>query len=1060
MISNLFKPAWEHKDPERRIAAITAFSEDNADQQQTLEAMAQSDLESKVRDAAISRLNTLRVLEKLRLSENGETAQARLLQLVSSKEEGHQKSVVEFVAEAESETLLLVLQYCPSADARGSALGSVQDQDQLASIASDSEFADTREMAAASVERLDLLEPLWKKVRERDKNLAKTLHERIEALQKVELRLKQVAEQGEAIIVSMAELKESAWTPQYNLRFLALVNQWQQVESEVEEDLGNRYRELAIGVEAVVIDHRRVLEVIEQQQQLLIDSEQLQSDAQELSLSELEVQMERWAMLRRLWLDSLVVAVPEESAGQRFDQVAAYFLAIERILANQSAFADFAVESPVEYSVEPKGEVSNEAVVEVPAETAVASEPDASAADEASTESQEPELEFVIEPEAELDTESAPKAEAGTEAETETEAVVEAEAEAEVEDKTEPKAPAASEGKKTNSTKDVQGPELKQQIGAMKGAIKSINWPANTAEPAALLNLKSFLKTQEAVFKEEAVLQRQQVESTGKQIARLNAAVRRGDLKMARGVFKKIEVRFEKHSSAQQSKLQEQWDKAEKAYKEMLDWKEFAIQPKFIELCEQMEALSGPISSETKAETEAKSTTKAKAPQQQAEAIKKLQQNWKKLEALAPDEIWQRFQTAGDKAFEPCAAFYAELDVQRGENLKQRKLVVENLRALAELPENEEWKEAPDWKSLRNNLREVREEWRKYAEVDQQKCRKLGKKYGDLTRKLETHIKAECDANLARKKQLVDRAIAMSAMDSAAISLDQLKELQGSWKHIGITERRDDQKMWKAFQEACDAVFAKHRQKIDESRAEEKAQSDAAKNLIQSIRALAKTEPGVAPDEAQLNELMEQYSQLPPVHEPIQKGLDRDLQKAIDAVQSSVKQFKRDRKNQYLLEMRRRADICAALEALDTGKDAEKDVEKDASKVEKLLADWDSQPLTSEVAQLMEARKESALAKKFVKADFDEADRELRLVCIELEAKLGKDTPVEDQSLRMQYQLELMKSKGLGANSNRDLKTDAEATKKRWYQMPAADKKTQAALDERFHELINLVDGK
>ena len=1038
MISNLFKPAWEHKDPERRIAAITAFSEGNADQQQILEAMAQSDLESKVRDAAISRLCGLRVLEKIRLSENGETAQARLLQLVSSKEESHQKSVVEFTADAELQTLILVLQHCPSSDARAAALALVQDQDQLASIAADSEFADTREMAAASVERLDLLEPLWKKVRERDKNLAKNLHERIEVLQKVELRLKQVAEQGEAIIVSMAELKESTWTPQYNLRFLALVNQWQQVESEVEQDLGNRYRELAIGVEAIVIDHRRVLEVIEQQQQLLTDAEQIQSDAQELSLSELEVQMERWAMLRRLWLDSLVVAVPEESAGQRFDQVAAYFLAIERILANQAAFADLAVEPSVELFGESEAEVSNEAVVEVPAETPVEvpveSEPEAPSPEESPDESHESESESKSESESVIEPDTA--------SEDETETVVE------VEDKTEPKSPSASEGKKTNPTKDVQAPELKQQIGAMKGAIKSINWPTNTTEPAALLNLKNLLKTQEAILKEEAALQRQQVESTGKQIARLNAAVRRGDLKMARGVFKKIEVRFEKHSSAQQSKLQEQWDKASSGFKEMLDWKEFAIQPKFIELCEQMEALAVPAVSETKAKT--------KSPQQQAEAIKKLQQGWKKLEALAPDEIWQRFQTAGDKAFEPCAAFYAELDVQRGENLKQRKLVVENLRALAELPENEEWQESPDWKSLRNKLREVREEWRKYAEVDQQKCRKLGKKYGDLTRKLETHIKAECDANLARKKQLVDRAIAMSAMDSAAISLDQLKDLQGSWKHIGITERRDDQKMWKAFQEACDAVFAKHRQKIDESRAEEKAQSDAAKNVIQSIAALAKTEPGVAPDEAQLNELMEQYSQLSPVHEPIQKGLDRDLQKAIDAVQSSVKQFKRDRKNQYLLEMRRRADICADLESLDTGKDAD----KDASKVEKLLADWDSQPLTSEAAQLMEARKESALAKKFVKADFDEADRERRLVCIELEAKLGKDTPAEDQSLRMQYQLELMKSKGLGANSNRDLKTDAEATKKRWYQMSAADKKTQAALDERFHELVNLVDGK
>lgn len=971
MISKLFKPIWEHKDPQRRIAAIAEFSEENVSQQEILETIAQTDVESNVRVAAISRLTNIRTLERLRLSVNGEAAQARLLQLLSSKEEAHNKLVAEFVAEAELETLLHILRYSPSAEARELALGMITEQEQLASIASDSEFADTREAAAALVDRLDLLEPLWKKVRERDKNLAKNLHQRIEELKQVASRRAQVVEQAEGVIASMDELKKSVWTPQYNLHFLALVNQWQQIESEVEPDLGDKYRELAIGVEAEVIEHRRVLEVIEKQQQLLLDAEQLQFDARELSLSELEVQMERWAMLRRLWLDSLAVSIPEESIGQRFDEVASYFLAIERILAHQTVFVGLTAE-PGEESLD-----------------------------------------------------EAPAANSGSESEVMPESTIKLESDTEV-----------GGAKESGAQQQIQGSELQQQIGQMRRAIKSIDWPPVIDEPAALSNLKNFLESQEAALKEQAAQQRQQVESTGKQIARLNAAVRRGDLKMARGVYKKIESRFERLRSDQQNKLQEQWDRSGKAYREMLDWKEFAIQPKFIELCEQMEALAD----------------SAQPPQQQAEAIKKLQQSWKKLEALAPNEVWQRFQTAGDKAFEPCAAFYAELDVQRAENLEQRKFVLEKLIALSKLPEQEDWQESPDWKSLRDGLREVREQWQKYAEVDQQKCRKLGKKYANLTRNLEKYIKAECQANLSRKKQLVDRAVTMSAMDSAAISLDQLKELQASWKHIGITERRDDQKMWKAFQEACDAVFAKHRQKIDESRAEEKAQSENAKKLIQLIRALAETEPNEVPDESRVNELLEEYRQLPPLHEPIQKALDRDLQKATDAVQSAIKKFKRDRENQYFLEMQRRAEICASLEALDKA--------KDAAKVEKLLGDWESQPLPSEVAQLMDMRKQAALAKKYVKSDFDEASRNRRLICIELEALLSKDTPAEDHSLRMEYQLEQMKSKGLGANSIRDMKVVSEQARKRWYQMPTADKKTQSLLDERFFQLINLVDAK
>lgn len=951
MISKLFKPAWEHKRPERRLAAIASFSESDQSHQDILVNIAQSDEDSSVRDKAIELLLDCALLSKLFQEEQRDTANQRLQFIIRSKEQNHQQKVSIFLSSAATAQLSEIACHCPDAEIRSAALSKIVDEDLIASVAAVSEFADTRELAAADVKRLDLLEPLWKKVRERDKNLAKNLRDRIDLLHKVEEHKREVTEQATKTTEAMRELKESVWTPQYNVHFLALVNQWQAIEAEVSEEQSNHYRELAVGVEAIVMDHRKVLEMLDKQKQLAMDAEQLQQDAFALSSAELGLQMERWVMLRRIWLDSLATASPEEAVGQQIDQVRVFFFALERLLANQTAFDDQTIEVTTEEATE---EAPGAGLVET-----VSLEVSAKAA-----------------------------------------------------------------------TGSLDSGTLQQQTTSMKTAIKATNWPDSFPEPAALKHMKEMLKINANALKELASEEKAQADSIGKQIGRLNGAIRRGDLRMARGVRKKIESKFERSNLNQQKKLVEQWEKAEKAFTEMVDWKEFAIQPKFIELCEQMEALDG----------------SPQEPQKQAEAMKVLQQAWKKLDALAPDEIWQRFQTAGDKAYEPCAAFHAVQDNQRAENLVKRKGVLEKLKEIAFLPEQEEWLERPDWKVLRNQLREIREEWRNYADVDNQKARKVGKRYGELTRKLETHLKGEYDANLARKQQLVERALAMSVLDSAAITLDQLKDLQASWKTIGITERRDDQKLWKQFQEACDAVFAKHRARIDESRAEEKEQSNAAKKVIQAIKALSKAEAGSAPDEAQLNQLQKDYAELPELYDAVQNGLDRDMRTAVDMVHSAVSKFKQNRHTRYLLEMRRRADICAVLEALDP--------EKNVEKIEKVLQEWELEELPAEANQIMEARKAEALTKKFGKPEFDAAERERRLICIELESLKGKTSPAEDSSLRMEYQMQSLKSKGLGANTNSDPKTLIEGLRKRWYQISSAAKQTQILLDERFHNLV------
>ena len=579
---------------------------------------------------------------------------------------------------------------------------------------------------------------------------------------------------------------------------------------------------------------------------------------------------------------------------------------------------------------------------------------------------------------------------------------------------------------------------LQQQTAALEAIIRDINWPKSLSAPAALTALKAQLKHHKAALQERAVEAKARIDAITRQIRHLNSAIHRGDLAMARGLKNKIVGRMALSPAGQSTRLVEQLAKADAALNELADWKEFAIQPKFQELCEKMEALIEPAGG-------------GQAPQQQAKIIKQLQQSWKSLKAKAPDELWQRFQTAGDRAFEPCAAHYAAQDRLKAANLEQRQTIVaelESLAGLAEPPDPEQvdsnqpdLKQPVDWKSLRQQLRHLYNRWRDAAEVDYQQARDVGKRFRVLTRRIEALLQEEYTRNLAKKQALVERAEELAGADITTDTLEAIKQLQGRWQIVGILDRKDDQKVWKAFRHACDEAFDKHRQGIDAERAGEKSRIDAAGKIIQAIKSLAE-----APDAARVAQLRQEFHNLPDLPQRARKKLERDLEHALDLVQAATRRHEVMRSHQHLQEMQRRADICAALEWMS---------DKDAKKAIALRQDWALEPLPADLGQIMEARKTLALKTTLDTAGLEQAGRERRLLCIELEYLLGRNSPAEDKSLRMEYQVALLQSRGLHADAKQDQEAIINDLRLRWYQMPAADKNLHGQLDERFHALFD-----
>ena len=906
--NHLLKPSWQHQDPRRRIKAIESLIETAPKHQEIIAKLALTDPEPLVQQAAINRLLDCQMLEEL-LSHDmqASAAQERLMYLLRSRDSTHQEIITAYLRRAGADVLSLIACQSPEPTCRSQALERITDQQQLFVVAADSTFAQTREAAAHRVEKPELLQQLWERVRKRDKNLARKLQAQLKKPRQDEQQARKIEARAEKIIAAMQALSVSVWTPDYIFHFHGLESQWEQLESKVCPAQTETYQGANNKVAAIVEAQNRVEATQEQHKQLLADARALQKEA--LSSATLSSQIQGWQALQQCWLDTLAVTPPGEAMQKSFTQFATTFAALARL-------------------------------AQIP------------------------------------------------------------------------------------RVLDISAP--KTQIEQLEAAVANINLPSSLPEPAALRALREDIQACKDALHNQRTGEKARVESTSKQIARFRAAVRRKELRTARGLRKKLQARMEQPGFNQAPKLIDQLEKGDQELRELADWKDFAIQPKFLELYEQMETLA----------------ESPQPPRQQAEQIKTLQQTWKALNALAPEDLWQRFQQAGAKAYKPCAAFYAAQERQRSANLEQRKVIVTQLEALAGLAEEPHWAEAPDWKDFRSQLQKLHSRWHQRANVNHREAQETNQQYATLSKQLDTYLQAEYAVNLAHKQRLLDRANAVSNTPVTRPSLDEVKALQKQWKAVGITDHKEDQKLWRSFREACDKAFGTHKQQLNESRAEGKNRVAAAKQIIQNIKALAKGNAEVPPDKAKMLQLEQEFKALPELPAEIHKTLARDVSKAVAQVQKAGHRFKAAEADRRLKEMRRRAELCATIE---WAKD------KHSSTVKALETDWDLHLLPAEQLKKMDARRDTALKKIFTAQDFQQAERERRLICIELETLLNQDSPAEDKDLRMEYQLQLLKSRGLHANQ--DTQQTTHQLHCRWYQMPAASKQIHPSLDARFHSL-------
>lgn len=509
-------------------------------------------------------------------------------------------------------------------------------------------------------------------------------------------------------------------------------------------------------------------------------------------------------------------------------------------------------------------------------------------------------------------------------------------------------------------------------IETLKVRLGNIAWPDAFKAPESLQHAREELERLIAEHAEHKERERKQAAELEDRLSKLENALAEGHLKSARKLHSNITRRLDLANFDVSRKQKDRFTKLSQQLRELRDWQGFVTTPKRTALCESMEALRDDL---------------AMHPTERAKAIKDLQDQWKNLgpsDSRESQQLWSRFKRAADQAYAPCAEFFQQQRRIREQNLAERQKICDSLETF--FREND-WEHA-DWKAVSDIVSRARREWRSYEDIPRSARNRIQTRFIKVLKQLEAQLKSEQDRNHALKSALTERLDELLAQEDASLGvlIAEAKRAQREWKDIGITDRRTDQKLWKAFRERCDRIFGKreettrHEQEVVENAAIE------ARSICHKLRTLVESNEI---DKQSLNQLSTQFEQirLGKPEEHIRKEFKNQYRQA----QKALEQLALASHRQVMDEIRRKGRICQQLEQGEIAPEQadcawESEVELDPDIVAALAA---RKSATNPTDQALSANRKAA-----------------ELLCVRAEILAELSSPADAQSLRMQYQVE------------------------------------------------------
>ena len=544
--------------------------------------------------------------------------------------------------------------------------------------------------------------------------------------------------------------------------------------------------------------------------------------------------------------------------------------------------------------------------------------------------------------------------------------------------------------------------------------------------------------------------QRQQALDTAEGLlAELESALQEGELERALSLRDRLRHLLKTARGVAEHKrlaLQEQLQGMQPRLEELRQWRHWGGGKARLRLCTEIEALAGSV----------------RSAEDVAARVRNARDAWKRIdhgEGPAGEALWQRFDQACTRAYEPYQREQREQAAQRAAHLGQKQALCAELDAFER---DTDWKQV-DWQAADQRVRKARERWRRIGPVPGKARRVLEKNYHEVLERLESHLGKERERELRRRRALIAAVEKLATAPDSRAAGRAVKEAQAKWKPAVQAARQVEQSLWLQFRSACDAVYTHTRKQREAADAEQQT------NLEHKIALCTALETLLEDKDTDFREFAQRFgtsrSEWAGIG-TIPRKVERATQARYEALE---KRFAQRQQQQVkaaaecvLQGLRARSRLCECLEA---------------EVLDSTLEAGSHQALLEETRQAWQAL--DALdtgAEKVLRERFDLASRALGgdeqagqtlldgvpknldkclELCLQLEIAAGIDSPAEFAGARMQFQVsrlaEAMHHKIEEPRARQDPLWDLQIA---WYQAGPVPREAQGSLEARFGHAV------
>jgi hypothetical protein len=215
------------------------------------------------------------------------------------------------------------------------------------------------------------------------------------------------------------------------------------------------------------------------------------------------------------------------------------------------------------------------------------------------------------------------------------------------------------------------------------------------------------------------------------------------------------------------------------------------------------------------------------APRKRANRIHALQGKWQLLDQSsksASRSQWESFKQLIDKAWEPCAEFFEELNEVKKNNARNRLKLIEEINQFAAKSNNKD-----SIQYLSRFLKNAFTKWQNYSPVSDNDFKTLKQEFSKARKPIFDLIRSIEETNKQLKENLIEEVKNFVAEDSNT-GISFFKDIKQKFKAIGPAGFKSEKVLWDEFHKAGDKFF-------EEEKALQKEQINLMSEVLSALKA-------------------------------------------------------------------------------------------------------------------------------------------------------------------------------------------------------------------------------